>query len=57
MPRFAGETEVQHLKGLLRSSLTVIEVLKTVTDRDPFLRKMLPGLPGIEQEIRDALDE
>ncbi len=56
MPRFQGETEVEHLKGLLRSALTVCEVLKTETDHDPYLKKLLPGLPGIEKEIREAIE-
>jgi hypothetical protein len=54
-PRFTGETEEQYLKGLLRSSLTCVEVLKDLVEGDHVLKKLLPGLPGIEKEIREVI--
>ena len=41
--------------GLLRSALTAVEVLRDLTAGDPVLKKLFPGLPRIEKDIREAI--
>lgn len=49
------QDEVEKLKSIIRSALTAVEVLGTLVKGDPVLEKLLPGLSGIEAEMREAI--